>query len=110
MRSTKNRPAIDALDMPAIDYWINWFANTNPRLSHLVQRLRFWSYDHLFVTDTANSIPLFSGRCTDKMSDGNSRAAYMRVQEKEAVFNINPGNQGSLIIFCSWTPAVIVLM
>jgi hypothetical protein len=27
----------------------------------LVHRLRFRSYDHLFVTNTANSVPLFSG-------------------------------------------------
>jgi hypothetical protein len=27
----------------------------------LVRRLRFRSYDPLFVTNTANSVPLFSG-------------------------------------------------
>jgi hypothetical protein len=30
--------------------------------SVLIRRLRFRSYDHLFVANTANSIPLFSER------------------------------------------------
>jgi hypothetical protein len=29
--------------------------------SALVHRLHFKSYDHLFVTNTTNSVPLFSG-------------------------------------------------
>jgi Fe-S-cluster containining protein len=45
--------------------YCEWNTSINARFSKmqsvLVHRLRFTSYDHLFVTNTASSIPLFSG-------------------------------------------------
>jgi hypothetical protein len=65
--------------------------------SLLVNRLPFRSYNHLFVTLTAISIPLFCGwRC------GNRPHWSKKLQRQRCwntyVLNVNPGNQDSPII------------